>query len=113
MGCELIPDGYTRSDDCFGLNVAYRPMPYGDFEDYMDSLISAGGENRKRLLAEMIVARIASWEATIDGEVAPVTAENYLRLPAPAGQRLRNLVTGQDSPDGKTQEEDAKNSVAA
>lgn len=115
MGCQLIPDGHTLSDACFGLNVVFRPMPFGDYDDYMSAVIAASEKDRKALTGKLIADRIVSWEATdADGNAAAVSAENLDRLPAAVGQRLRNLITGQVAPEGGvTQEEGEKNSAAA
>jgi hypothetical protein len=109
MGCELIPDGYTQSDACFGLNVVFRPMPFSDYDDYMTALIAAEPAERKRLIGEKVAERIESWSATLNGEAVPVTPENIGRLPAAAGQRLRNLITGQQTADDSDPGDDAKN----
>lgn len=113
MACELIPDGYTQSDKCHGLNVVFRPMPFGDYDDYMDAVLAAPAKDRKKLIGEKVAERIVSWDATAKGQAVEVTPENINQLPAAAGQRLRNLITGQVAPDnGETQEGNEGNSEA-
>lgn len=109
MGCELIPDGYTQSDECFGLKVTFRPMPFSDYDDYMTALIAADPADRKKLIGEKVAERVVSWSATVGGKPVPVTPENIGMLPAAAGQRLRNLITGQQTADDSTPGDDAKN----
>lgn len=110
MGCELIPDGYTQSDPCLGLNVVYRPMPYGDFEDYGMSLAMASPEQRKHVLSEVLAGRIVSWDATENGEPSPINADTVNRLPPEVGKRLQSLIIGRAAAEnGTTQEANAKN----
>jgi hypothetical protein len=114
MGCELIADGQTDSDNCFGLEPVYRPMPFGDYDDYVNACVAVSEDERRAVIGKLICDRIVSWNATKKGVKQEINAENFNALPAAVGQRLRNLITGQEtSVAGETQEDRAKNSEAA
>lgn len=104
MSVKLIPDGYTQSDPCHGLNLVYRPMPFGDYQDYMSAVVSSLNDKGSLLVADLLAARIASWDAELDGEPAAITGANLVRLPAAIGHHVENLITGR-----LKQEADAKN----
>lgn len=109
MGCEIITDGYTDSDKCFGAEPVYRPMPFGDYDDYMNAVIAADAKDRKAIIGQLICDRIVSWNVTKKGEKLEITPENFNALPAAVGQRLRNLITGQQTADDSDPGDDAKN----
>lgn len=115
MACKIIPDGYTQSDTCLGASPVFRPMPFGDYDDYMSAVIAAPEKEKKALIGQLMCDRIVSWDVVDENDrVLPITPENFNAMPAAAGQRLRNLITGQVAPDnGKAQGDNEGNSEAA
>lgn len=114
MPCQLIYDGYTRAADCLGLKVVFRPIPQGDWSQETELAKGMTAEAWRARQAELMAARLVSWDATGEGgEAADVTGENVARLPVAVFNRLQDLLLGYTAEGVNQQEEDSKNSEAA
>lgn len=113
MACELITDGYTISEKLrSGLAVQFRPLTGSEWSTLVSWCSKLEPEAAADRIADSIAKAVRDWNATANGETAPINAATVKQLPTDAYIALKNVVSGFDEDGNQRASIDEKNSEA-